>query len=228
MNIKSLLLGSAAALVAVSGARAADAVVIAEPEPMEYVRICDTYGVGFYYIPGTETCLKLSGYIRYDIGVGRHGLQNVVDKEDSSTDDDFNDTYDKRARFTLRADARQETELGTLRGPALPRTTSTSAAAKNQRPSRTATALTVRPPRRHRHRPEPRLYRAWRLPHRQDQLAVHDLHRLFVRRHERRPRCLWSVRHAPDRLYLHRRQRLQRRGRSRRRRRQLGIRSRWF
>jgi hypothetical protein len=38
MNIKSLLLGSAAALVAVSGARVADAVVIAEPEPMEYVR----------------------------------------------------------------------------------------------------------------------------------------------------------------------------------------------
>ena len=77
MNIKSLLLGSAAALVAVSGARAADAVVIAEPEPMEYVRICDTYGVGFYYIPGTETCLKLSGYIRYDIGVGSLGFEDA-------------------------------------------------------------------------------------------------------------------------------------------------------
>ena len=82
MNIKGLLLGSAAALVAVSGARAADAVVIAEPEPMEYVRICDTYGVGFYYIPGTETCLKVSGYVRYDIGIGALGLQDVVDKSD--------------------------------------------------------------------------------------------------------------------------------------------------
>ena len=61
MNIKSLLLGSAAALVAVSGARAADAVVVAEPEPAEYVRICDVYGAGYYYIPGTETCLKISG-----------------------------------------------------------------------------------------------------------------------------------------------------------------------
>ena len=39
MNIKSLLLGSAAALVAVTCSRAADAVVIAEPEPMEYVRV---------------------------------------------------------------------------------------------------------------------------------------------------------------------------------------------
>ena len=117
MNIKSLLLGSAAALVAVSGARAADAVVIAEPEPMEYVRICDTYGVGFYYIPGTETCLKVSGYFRYDIGVGYRGLNNIGDREDIF-DGDFDsedDTYDKRARFQLRVDSRAETELGTLR-----------------------------------------------------------------------------------------------------------------
>ena len=70
MNIKSLLLGSAAALVAVSGARAADAVVVAEPEPVEYVRVCDVYGTSFYYIPGTEICLKVGGYMRYDIGVG--------------------------------------------------------------------------------------------------------------------------------------------------------------
>src|SRR5690606_38714365 len=116
MNIKSLLLGSAAALVAVSGARAADAVVIAEPEPMEYVRICDTYGVGFYYIPGTETCLKVSGYIRYDIGVGVAGNLDVADKQDWFNGEyDLNDTYDKRARFALRVDARSETELGTLR-----------------------------------------------------------------------------------------------------------------
>jgi hypothetical protein len=116
MNIKSLLLGSAAALVAVSGARAADAVVIAEPEPMEYVRICDTYGVGFYYIPGTETCLKVSGYVRYDIGIGARGLQDVYDKEDLfDGEDNFNDTYFKRARFQLRVDSRAETELGTLR-----------------------------------------------------------------------------------------------------------------
>ena len=70
MKIKSLLLGSAAALVAVSGARAADAVVVAEPEPMEYVRVCDVYGSGFYYMPGTETCLKVSGYVRVDIRGG--------------------------------------------------------------------------------------------------------------------------------------------------------------
>ena len=116
MNIKSLLLGSAAALVAVSGARAADAVVIAEPEPMEYVRVCDVYGTGFYYIPGTETCLRIGGYIRYDIGVGYLGHQDVIDKEDFSDGEiERNDSYYKRARFQLRVDSRSETELGTLR-----------------------------------------------------------------------------------------------------------------
>jgi hypothetical protein len=116
MNIKSLLLGSAAALVAVSGARAADAVVIAEPEPMEYVRVCDVYGTGFFYIPGTETCLRIGGYLRYDIGIGILGNQDVWDKEDFSNGVlDENDTYFKRARFQLRVDSRSETELGTLR-----------------------------------------------------------------------------------------------------------------
>ena len=61
MNIKSLLIGSAAALAAVSGAQAADAIVAAEPEPLEYVRVCDAFGTGFFYIPGTVTCLKFGG-----------------------------------------------------------------------------------------------------------------------------------------------------------------------
>jgi hypothetical protein len=120
MNIKSLLLGSAAALAAVSGARAADAVVVAEPEPMEYVRVCDVYGAGFYYIPGTETCLRVGGYVRYDIRAGEvngyGGLIDVRDKLDNLNGEvSFNDTYYKRARAALQLDARSETELGTLR-----------------------------------------------------------------------------------------------------------------
>jgi hypothetical protein len=116
MNIKSLLLGSAAALVAVSGAKAADAVVVAEPEPMEYVRVCDVYGTGFFYMPGTETCLKVSGYVRVDI---RGGDFFAKASNDSFVDEDndihIKDTYNNRARFQLRVDARSETELGTLR-----------------------------------------------------------------------------------------------------------------
>ena len=42
--VKSLLLGSAAGLVAVSGAQAADLPVKAKP--VEYVKICSLYGAG--------------------------------------------------------------------------------------------------------------------------------------------------------------------------------------
>ncbi|QND65620.1 porin [Mesorhizobium loti] len=116
MNIKSLLLGSAAALIAVSGARAADAVVVAEPEPAEYVKICDVYGAGYFYIPGTETCLRIGGYVRYDIGVGDHGTNDGVNNvPDHMNSGDTNDTYYKQARFTLKTWTGQETELGTLK-----------------------------------------------------------------------------------------------------------------
>jgi hypothetical protein len=64
LNIKGPLLGSCAVIVSAGAALAADVTVIAEPEPVEYVRVCDAYGAGFFYIPGTETCLKISGYVR--------------------------------------------------------------------------------------------------------------------------------------------------------------------
>ena len=107
MNIKSLLLGSAAALVAVSGARAAD-VVVAEPEPVEYVRVCDAYGEGYFYIPGTETCMRISGYVRGEISGG----DNVYARQRGDID---RDTYAWRSRATLRFHTASETELGTLR-----------------------------------------------------------------------------------------------------------------
>ncbi|WP_426137153.1 porin [Phyllobacterium sp. SL163] len=115
MNIKSLLLGSAAALVAVTGARAADAVVVAEPEAVEYVRVCDAYGKGFFYIPGTETCLKIGGYVRYDAKGGDSVYTGGHVSGIKGSDGLNEDTYYKRTRATVRFDARSETELGTLR-----------------------------------------------------------------------------------------------------------------
>ncbi|WP_274629482.1 porin [Arvimicrobium flavum] len=111
MNIKSLLLGSAAALVAVSGARAADAVVIAEPEPVEYVRVCDVYGTGYFYIPGTETCLRIGGYVRYQISGGDLWERSATDHQDGSE----NETWNKYARLSLQTWTGTETELGTLK-----------------------------------------------------------------------------------------------------------------
>ncbi|RWP29693.1 porin [Mesorhizobium sp.] len=114
MNTKSLLLGSAAALIAVSGARAADAVTVAEPEPAEYAKICDVYGAGYFYIPGTETCLRIGGYVRYDIAGGDLGSYDGAKTTDRK-DGDVQSTWKKNARFALRTWTSQETELGTLK-----------------------------------------------------------------------------------------------------------------
>ena len=97
MKIKSLLLGSAAAMFAVSGASAADAIIAAEPEPVEYVRVCDAFGAGYFYIPGTETCLKLSGFVRMNV-----------------TFDNNDDSYDSSVRGRLNVQAKEDTELGVL------------------------------------------------------------------------------------------------------------------
>lgn len=93
-------------------AMAADTVRMApEPEPAEYVRICDVYGAGFFYIPGTETCLRISGYVRYTMGA----------TSDDGVDDTPNwygfepDQWNKEVRARLNFDARQETEWGMLR-----------------------------------------------------------------------------------------------------------------
>jgi hypothetical protein len=103
--ITSLFLGSAAGLAAVAGAQAAD---LPMAEPVEYVRICDTYGAGFFYIPGTETCLRVSGLVRaeylyYDEPDRKHnGRYNTND-------------FAFRARGRVNFDARTATEYGLLR-----------------------------------------------------------------------------------------------------------------
>ena len=62
---KSLLLGTAAGFVAIAGANAAD-LPSKKAAPAQYVKICDAYGAGFFYIPGTETCLRVGGYVRVE------------------------------------------------------------------------------------------------------------------------------------------------------------------
>ena len=59
---KSILLGSAVGLIGVAGAQAAD-LPSRKSAPVQYVRICDAYGAGFFYIPGTDTCLKIGGLV---------------------------------------------------------------------------------------------------------------------------------------------------------------------
>jgi hypothetical protein len=79
------------------------------------VKICSLYGVGFYYIPGTDMCIKIGGWVRAEYGWGQNGNfawgwanQNVNNR--STNNSDF------RARGYITADARNQTEYGTVRG----------------------------------------------------------------------------------------------------------------
>ncbi|MBW9056190.1 porin [Rhizobium mesosinicum] len=104
MNIKMVLLASAAAFAASTPVLAADAIVAAEPEPVEYVRVCDAYGTGYFYIPGTETCLKIEGYIRFQVNVG------------PSAGGDNDSSWDAVTRGQVQFTAKSDTEYGPLTG----------------------------------------------------------------------------------------------------------------
>lgn len=99
--VKSLLLGSAAGIAAVAGAQAAD-LPSRKAAPVEYVRVCSAFGAGFFYIPGTDTCLRVSGRVRAEYAVGQRFS-------------DFQDAYGTRARGRLNIDVRNQTAYGTLR-----------------------------------------------------------------------------------------------------------------
>jgi hypothetical protein len=60
--IKSMLLGSAAAIVAVAAAQAAD-LPTRKAAPVQYVQICNVGGIVGWVLPGSDTCVKMSGYI---------------------------------------------------------------------------------------------------------------------------------------------------------------------
>jgi hypothetical protein len=111
--VKSLLLGSAAGLVAVAGAQAADLPVKAKP--VQYVKICTLYGVGFYYIPGTDMCLKIGGWVRAEYGWGMNGSSTQTYGATALLNNRRTDNDWWRVRGYITADARNQTEYGTVR-----------------------------------------------------------------------------------------------------------------
>jgi hypothetical protein len=127
-KMKGLLLGAAAGLATVASAQAADLPVKAAP--VEYVRVCSLYGAGFFYIPGTDTCVKIGGYLRADhfYGLANQSgfffgtaggnanfplplspVQNNGDTRNSSSN------YGFRARMNLTTDFRTQSDYGTIR-----------------------------------------------------------------------------------------------------------------
>jgi hypothetical protein len=112
-TIKSLLLGSAAGLLAMGGAQAADLPVKAKA--VEYVRICSLYGAGFFYIPGTDTCIKLGGYLRADLTVNGGIYDGPFWNGEPGIRDRYANFYNDRSRLALTIDTRTATEYGVVR-----------------------------------------------------------------------------------------------------------------
>lgn len=112
--VKSLLLGSAAGLAAVVGAQAADLPVKAKA--VEYVKVCSLYGAGFYYIPGTDTCIKIGGYMRTEWNHNANGSFAPLVEGAGAVYSRASDTLVNRTRGLFSFDVRSQTEYGTLRG----------------------------------------------------------------------------------------------------------------
>jgi hypothetical protein len=91
-----------------------------EPEPVDYVRVCDAYGAGFFYIPGTETCLSINGYVWFQVGAtsqkNDNDSQGYYFGPSAKTPGYNNDGWNTGSRVRINFDARSETEWGTLRG----------------------------------------------------------------------------------------------------------------
>ena len=79
------------------------------------MKICSLYGVGFYYVPGTDMCIKIGGWVRAEYAYGDNGnfawgwANGNVNNRNTN-----NSTW--RARGYITADARNQTEYGTVRG----------------------------------------------------------------------------------------------------------------
>jgi len=128
---KSLLLGTAAGIVATAGASAAD-LPSKKAAPATYVKICDAYGAGFFVIPGTDTCVKIGGYVRaeyqyvpakatYNVADGvRRTTNNTVlsaatNANTTYSADNVTDTTGFEARGRIDVDARTPTSMGVAR-----------------------------------------------------------------------------------------------------------------
>jgi hypothetical protein len=107
-------LGLLAGCVVSQSAYAADLPLKAKA--VEYVRVCNLYGAGFWFIPGTDTCIKIGGYLRVDTtinGGGSHG--QPAWNGDSGQGNRFYDYFVSRSRFALQVDTRTATEYGVVR-----------------------------------------------------------------------------------------------------------------
>ncbi|MBP0114404.1 porin [Bradyrhizobium vignae] len=110
--MRGIILGSAA-MFGGGGAQAADLPVKAKA--IEYVKVCSLYGAGFYYIPGTDTCIKLGGYLRVNAVLGSNADFDFASSGAGGARNRLSNYYTTKARQDLRIDTRTATEYGVVR-----------------------------------------------------------------------------------------------------------------
>src|SRR3981189_3888892 len=110
---RNFILGSAAGLLAIGSAQAAHLPVKAKA--IEYVKICSLYGAGFFYIPGTDTCIKLGGYLRVDTTFNGSIYDQAAWSGDLGQGNRYRDYWASRSRMGFDIDTRTATEYGVVR-----------------------------------------------------------------------------------------------------------------
>src|SRR5436853_808182 len=105
MKFRTLLLGTAAAFVVAGAAHAAD---LAVAESVEYVKVCDAYGAGYFYVPGSDVCLKIGGFVEtsaiFATGIGVNA--------DGDSFDTYSADWKFHTRTSLNATAKWMTDWG--------------------------------------------------------------------------------------------------------------------
>src|ERR1051326_3984611 len=112
--LNKLLLGTAAGLVAVTAGQAAELPVKAKP--VQYVKICSLYGAGFYYMPGTDMCLKIGGWVRAEVAWGINGNSSAGIFPATDYNNRYTNNFWTRERGYITADAREQTAYGVASG----------------------------------------------------------------------------------------------------------------
>jgi hypothetical protein len=82
---------------------------------VEYVKVCSLYGTGFYYIPGTDTCIKLGGYLRAETAMWTNSNYGGAYSGVGGADNRLSNRYQTRARQDVNIDTRTATEYGVVR-----------------------------------------------------------------------------------------------------------------
>ncbi len=119
MTLRKIFIASTCVFVSSVSAQSADVPLPVAPESVDYVRVCDAFGTGFFYIPGTETCLRLRGRVRAEYRLNNFGTPTSIPQAYGALRNNWShraeDATSSMARGYVYFDARTNTEFGLVR-----------------------------------------------------------------------------------------------------------------